>query len=819
MKEILNYYNNVIHANSEEAKKLLLFNLLMELYKKNDEIKEIISKMSLGAEKMVFDIPINKCSTKTGRVDTQYGKVIIEFEKDLNKTKNHAEEQLKEYLLGNWNMGNVYNYTLISTDGIRWIIYGLKPESFIGRAELTVKELELKILDWIVLDESKSFDFFRFIDRYLFRYEKQDATLDNIQIDFGESSPLFITVIGELKSYWQKIQDNPDIQTALNEWYSFLSIAYGTFKGSADIFLVHSYLSVFSKFLAYSVITHDDYIDDDEMKEILEGSIFKKFQVANFIENDFYRWVINPKYFWDLRPAFRRIATKISDYDFSNIKSDILKGVYQELIDLETRHALGEYYTPDWLCRKIVENYDFKTDSKILDPACGSGSFLLAAINRMKQLHHKITIEELSSQIVGIDIHPLSVQVAKTTLLLAFGNLIKNAKRPVHLQVFLSNSILSPEGTVSLFGKEFMIKFDGNPYFLPEHTFENPMLFDYAVSVADQLAESSLHKNPENKEILHNTLKKHFLNPIDDVLINKFYEIYLGFKKAKENGRDGIWKFVLQNSYKPFFFKKYFDFVVGNPPWLTYSSVRNSEYQNELKKLAEKYNVIPEKKANMPHLEIASIFMAHAASYFLKDKGKLAFVLPRSFISAEHHDNSRTGKAYGYKIESIWDLEKVIPLFNVPSCVFFVSEEKVLRMFPKSGITGLNFSGRIKKQNSTWDEVSTTLKTDERKWYLSKLGKSSALTNQQIAFSTNSNFYKKHFKQGATIVPRNFYFIKVESEIPPDWNDRIISIVSHPENDKDAKKPWKGLHIKGQVNTSYLFLHRYSKKYHTVWLY
>jgi len=160
MKPILKFYNDVIHAHSEEAKKLLLFNLLMELFKKNDEIKDVISKMSLGAETTILNIPISKDKTKTGRVDTQYGKVIIEFEKDLSKTLKHAEEQLKEYLLGNWNITSDYNYTLISTDGIKWAIYGVRPESFLDKTNITVQDLELKIIDWFVLDESKTYQFF-----------------------------------------------------------------------------------------------------------------------------------------------------------------------------------------------------------------------------------------------------------------------------------------------------------------------------------------------------------------------------------------------------------------------------------------------------------------------------------------------------------------------------------------------------------------------------------------------------------------------------------------------------------------------------------
>jgi methylase of polypeptide subunit release factors len=60
-------------------------------------------------------------------------------------------------------------------------------------------------------------------------------------------------------------------------------------------------------------------------------------------------------------------------------------------------------------------------------------------------------------------------------------------------------------------------------------------------------------------------------------------------KDAKDDGRDSIWKFILQNSYKPVFLMRRFDIVVGNPPWLTYADVASAEYQRLLRTLATTY--------------------------------------------------------------------------------------------------------------------------------------------------------------------------------------------------------------------------------------
>jgi len=193
--------------------------------------------------------------------------------------------------------------------------------------------------------------------------------------------------------------------------------------------------------LAYAFVSNDDYLSDEEIKGMLDGSIFQKRNIANFVDDDFFHWVTGDQSFRNLRKAFRLIAQEISRFDFTAVDEDVLKGVYQELIDLDTRHALGEYYTPDWLCERIVGEFTFAPGDAILDPACGSGSFLRAAIHRIRELHPGSSVEDVNDMVYGIDIHPLSVQIAKTTLLLALGKGVIAAKRPIHLNVILANTL------------------------------------------------------------------------------------------------------------------------------------------------------------------------------------------------------------------------------------------------------------------------------------------------------------------------------------------------------------------------------------------
>ncbi|GAA4453029.1 hypothetical protein GCM10023189_17410 [Nibrella saemangeumensis] len=742
---IQHYFSQIKQANTEEAKKLHFYSLLHELFRHDPTAISIVKQMASGAEQAIFNIPKGD-RTKTGRADTQFRQVIIEFENDIKNAskREHAEYQLKEYFAGNYNTSSQFDFYLIATDCIRWNIYGPKPESYLNKAKITADDVYLRVVDSFTLTDTNADEFFTFIDRYLFRSSKQKPTLDTILIDFGDSSSLFMEVFAGMKLVYEDISIDPEIQTAYREWSRFMSIAYGSFNASSEVFLVHTYLSVFSKLIAYEVLSRDTHIDATEMRKALDGSIFSQFNVENFVEQDFYQWVTIDKYFPRLRRFFLKIADKISEYDFRDVQSDILKGVYQHLIDLETRHALGEYYTPDWLCEKVAEHFQFERNAQILDPSCGSGSFLLASVNRLRQLHPDLTPEELAGQIAGIDIHPLSVQIAKTTLLLALGEPVRHARRPIYLRVYLANSLVTLQlAAVNLFGEEFGVTIDDRKYYLPTGTFDNPTLFDNAVSVADALATDTVGEAPVPVKALVNAVRSDHPT-VPDTLVGKFYDIYLALKRAKEEGRDSIWKFILQNSYKPFFLRKRFDYVVGNPPWFTYNSIRNAEYQQLLKTLATRYDLIPEKKALMPQLEIAAIFMSHVTSYLLREGGKLAFVVPRSFLSAAQHDNTRSGSAKGFRLTDVWDLKDVKPLFNIPSCVLFARQANVAKGIPAEGITGQVFSGNIRKHNATLTEVADRLSSVPVRWYLARQQNTSALTNQVLSSgaSTKNNFYQ-----------------------------------------------------------------------------
>ena len=94
------------------------------------------------------------------------------------------------------------------------------------------------------------------------------------------------------------------------------------------------------------------------------------------------------------------------------LQKDVLGLFYQSLMKEGTKAQQGAYYTPEKIVIDIVETY-VKNDSKVLDPCCGTGQFLLAFAQKVKH----------PDLIYGIDIDELAVRIARINLMLVFKDL------------------------------------------------------------------------------------------------------------------------------------------------------------------------------------------------------------------------------------------------------------------------------------------------------------------------------------------------------------------------------------------------------------
>src|ERR1700693_2270560 len=99
--------------------------------------------------------------------------------------------------------------------------------------------------------------------------------------------------------------------------------------------------------------------------------------------------------------AWHAAVSGIEHYDFNEISSDIVGRVFQRLVSPEERHRWGQHFTGDDVVDLIKSFCIREADGVVLDPACGSGSFLVRAYYRKRSLDPLKSHVELISELLA----------------------------------------------------------------------------------------------------------------------------------------------------------------------------------------------------------------------------------------------------------------------------------------------------------------------------------------------------------------------------------------------------------------------------------
>ncbi|MCJ7479055.1 MAG: N-6 DNA methylase, partial [Candidatus Nanohaloarchaeota archaeon QJJ-7] len=130
--------------------------------------------------------------------------------------------------------------------------------------------------------------------------------------------------------------------------------------------------------------------------------------------------------------SLAKILLMLYKFNFSKIEGDPLGILYQQYFDKETRKALGEFYTPQEVVDYILDAVEYEgvtvTDKRLLDPACGSGTFPVTALQRYlkaaedeaEEKGWDYVLDDLVNKyrIVGFDIHPFATIMAQIQFML-----------------------------------------------------------------------------------------------------------------------------------------------------------------------------------------------------------------------------------------------------------------------------------------------------------------------------------------------------------------------------------------------------------------
>jgi len=638
----------------------------------------------------------------TGRADAVYNRFVIEYEApgsltDKDSAKNrHAIGQVRQYIeeLVQTERHKPDRLAGVATDGCYFIFGRFRGDVWYADEPIPISSASTE----------------RFLaSLYLLSTEKA-LTSNNLVRDFGEDTNASRAAVA---AFYQALTEstNPKIQVIYDQWRQQFSEVCGYEEDSPRLniwnlarqyaiedpspnpfrlfFAIHTYYATFIKLLAVQVVHYyvapkigtvlgqvASYPTDrlqKYLKDMERGGLLRQLGIANFLEGDFFGWYLEE---WNdsIDQGVRRIVTDLANYSLVTLDADpddtrdLLKKLYQNVMPKQLRHDLGEYYTPDWLAERLLNQLGFTSereprlqDKRLLDPACGSGTFLVLAIKRIREhcegkaIKPADILRKILTNIVGFDLNPLAVISARTNYLLALGDLLQERSEDINIPVYLCDSILTPSQS----GQEMvdpnvkkaekgqkqirMVDAEERAYrfktvvddFAVPGSLVKTQYIDQLASLVEECVESKYEPIEFRKRVTQTFPLVEGKDDIDLKLLDDLYQkiVYLDNKAI-----NGIWARIIKNAFAPLFCGQ-FDYVAGNPPWVNWDALPDAYRQNLIPLNQQVYLLFPHSGLRARHgsseIDISTLMTYVSLDKYLSTMGKLGFVITQTVFKSD----------------------------------------------------------------------------------------------------------------------------------------------------------------------------------------
>ncbi len=742
----------------------------------------------LGDEEVVLESP----AEDHRRLDVQVGGLIIECKRDLRPPSQlvKAEAQIGEYLRA--KAAGVGIYSGVLTDGALWRLYrhGDRGSELVDELKIAPSRVDDRAFRW-------------WLGAVLATERQVLPTARAIEERLGASTPSFMLVRASLRECWDAAADVPAVVLKRELWAKLLRSALGSqFDGSDDLFVDHTYLVLLATLIGHAVAGFDLNDAGHKPGVLLSGQLFERTGLLGVGQAGFFDWVLDSDSGDEI---VADIARRVASFEWTDVDHDVLKALYQSVIAPEVRKRLGEYYTPDWLAERIVgEAVSDPAHDRVLDPACGSGTFLFHAVRRHLEAADAAgataaqTLTSATDSVFGMDLHPVAVALAQTTYLLAIGrDRLLQRTDTVNIPVYLGDSmrweaaaenVFTSAGDVVLHtAGEAQGQLFGSEIRFPASVVADVGRFDHLVN---ELATRASSRQPgAPRPNVSGLLRRLGVADDDRPVVEATYNVLCDLH---DNRRDHVWGFYIRNQARPTWLAREenrVNVLVGNPPWLAYRYMPVS-LQDIYRRRARETNLwLGGARGRTTQQDLSAYFVARAVDLYLRPNGTFGFVMPRAVLSRQTYAGFRaadysspTSECY-VAFGEPWDLEKVKPdPFPVPSSVVFGLRARQPAPMPAEV---RSWSGKAPSHGEPGSLVTAP-------------GTVAVVTGEETASP-----YKERFRAGAVLFPRMLVYV-TDAPASPLGVPVGRRAVRSRKTSLD-KKPWKELpEHKGVVESIFI---------------
>jgi len=593
---------------------------------------------------------------------------------------------------------------------------------------------------------------------------------------------IFKPYIDQLQSIYAKVNVSlrSSIHTKKSLWLDLLrtsSMAPSQADQQERLFVSHSFLVALARGVIHAV-SHPTTRPD----------------LNKLLGDGFIAWVTETE---KGREWAENLLSRVFDFDWTRTKGDVLRPLYENFVGDDDRRAFGEFYTPDWLAQFMVEdvldedwianaiksairaqrNSDAINGVGVLDPSCGSGTFLYFAARRIMEsevLKEQYLTPEENAQVVaklinGIDVHPVAAEMSRATLMRA----LVRIPSPSYLNIYEGDSLQIredlPDDKPQLFtpGENQMIFRSPGGYevILPSSFVQSTGFAD----MTRRLVEAALQKKPCPHDIPES---------VPNAERDLIHEAHSILTTIIEKEKNSVWTWYIVNMSGPYqLSQRKVNRIVANPPWVSMKSIQVAERKRTLEAYTQNHTGLWPGGNTAPHFDIAQLFVKRCRELYLSDPSHdpSAWLVKRSAIKTEHWEKFRN--SHTNVLKQIIDLYHPNPFEGGDArrcCALFIgraSNVRIPNMPVKMVYVDLENRTKRPKPHMKWAEAEPML----------------AFKVMPDPFPVEKSGYSESlFKQGATITPkvltlvneiveedseRSTFKVKTKHSMHPPWKD------------------------------------------------
>ncbi len=644
---------------------------------------------------------------RAGRFDSMFGEAILEYKRPqllrARRERESAAVQALEYL----DDPTLGARVVIITDGEIWgILRDIEAQADVGeQIALDLGEETLVPPVARFAWRETSIETSQAVLDLLTSLRAAPVNSRNLIAFLGPGRAEVVELLGQLATVLGERELEGRTDTLFHQWIRSAGIAYGINDVDArwprrprreqmlaslhdvfrertypeTVYALHTFVALSAKLVAAEVLAIQKqqqewrpsqwaHLEDDALVNRLvrleSGELSEQLGAPGLLASDLFDWyAYEAARSYELLRLLRAILVLFSHLAWARVanaggmKIDLLRDLYQAVVPRPLRKSLGEFFTPRWLAEcvfarglALVGERPDGSPPRILDPACGSGTFLVAAmrtgllrLDQEERGEDEAALEDLADSVIGFDINPVSALMSRVNLLLVLGDRAQ-VMPEVAFHVYQADSIILPRVQTGQLEIGTGGDFIDIPTAITDFRVARALLQPVRMGILRRNLEAGLRGNL-TRSLFLTTLEAELRRDGEleedqlPVIRSTAGSLFDELARLRDEERDDVWARVLEQFVAPYLLEPV-DLVVGNPPWVSWKDLPEG-WKQRSEPIWRAWGLwrTRGRRQGAPLSDISTLMLARSIVTYARS-GIVAMLLPQSVQLADPGGNA-----------------------------------------------------------------------------------------------------------------------------------------------------------------------------------